>query len=502
MTQYPMQAQETDLSGAPSHMIELMLTVILDVLEAESGSIMMSGKAKESLQIQTDKELKKKIIQHTRVKLESDRSGAVSESDKPFLIDKIPSDKRKKYKQEEPVKPETGVSYIIPLTLYDGTVGTLNINATKLSKSQLETKHELIQDILTRFCEYLYLADLPKPHNTPPSQIYMMNIFREYNALREFRIVFDYIFQLITQITELPQKGVFCLKNEESGYFDLVLGYGFETKNYREIYEELIPCLKAPNIETEYNIRIFNKKEISLSTRYFNENYVILLPLALPKRNGKIEGQLVLLSDTPPDQINTQKPLIETICRIAAGIIDKSKSNRYFHDLTYTDSLTGTYNYGLWWKRLEEEFSRASREKEMILSLLILDVDDLNRINTTLGYMAGDQLLRFIADKIKTCVRANDIVGRIGGEEFGVILIQSSRESALMIANRIITAVSTIPKEMNIDFKVPITLSGGIATMPQDADRPDALVEKANTALLSSKIMGGNQVKVFDTLEE
>ncbi len=309
---------------------------------------------------------------------------------------------------------------------------------------------------------------------------------------------------MITDISGVQKKGLFCLKNKESGFFDLILGYGFETKNYRDIYEDLIPCLKAPQIENQHSMRIFNKQDLSLSARHFQENFLILLPLATSLDNMSIQGQLVLLDNKIPEIASQNKETIKEICRVAADSIYKSNSNRNYHDLTYTDNLTGTYNYGLWWKRLQEEYSRSIREKNVTISLLLLDVDHFNRINLSHGYMAGDQMLRFIADKIQVCVRTNDIVGRIGGEEFGVILLQSSRESAEMIANRILKAVSNLPQEMNIDIDVPVTLSGGIANLPVDADTPETLVEKAQTAMVSAKIMGGNRIKVFefDTLEE
>jgi len=122
--------------------------------------------------------------------------------------------------------------------------------------------------------------------------------------------------------------------------------------------------------------------------------------------------------------------------------------------------------------------------------LLLVDVDQFNQVNLAHGYYAGDQILRFIADKILGCVRTNDIVGRIGGEEFGVILLKSSKESAQMIANRILASVEHLSDEMHLNLKSPITLSGGIAGFPMDADTPESLVQKAQTAIISAKIMG------------
>ncbi|MBF0468969.1 MAG: diguanylate cyclase [Desulfamplus sp.] len=487
----------------PSRVIDLLLNVILDVMQAESGSIMLTSKKSDALTIQSSRGLREEIIKKSSVRLGCGISGKVAADGRPLLIKKQDWERRCNIDSIDLIRPDIETSYIVPLTLIDGSVGTVNINSIKIPLENLEEKHGIIQDILTRFYEYLVQTQMPTPDHIPPSDLYMMNIFREYNVIRELRIVFDYIFQLITDISGIQKKGVFCLKNKESGFFDLVLGYGFQTKNYRDIYEDLIPCLKSTAVETQCNIKIFNKQELSLTARNFEENYLILFPLATNHKNkNTVHGQLVLLNDEPPEIISKKSDLLKTICSIAAETIDKSNSNRNYHDLTYTDSLTGTYNYGLWWKRLNEEYSRSTRENEIVISLLLLDVDHFNRINLSHGYMAGDQVLRFIADKIKSCVRSNDIVGRIGGEEFGVILIQSSKESAMMIANRILQTVSNMSREMNIDLEVPVTLSGGIASLPIDADTPDTLVEKARIAMVSAKIMGGNNIKEFDTLEE
>ena len=111
-------------------------------------------------------------------------------------------------------------------------------------------------------------------------------------------------------------------------------------------------------------------------------------------------------------------------------------------------------------------------------------------------------MLRFIADKITANVRSNDIVGRIGGEKFGVILLQASKSSTLMIANRILGAVENISDEMRLNLDTPITLSGGVSGFPLDADTPETLMEKSQTALVSAKIMGGNRIKLFEHMEE
>ena len=96
----------------------------------------------------------------------------------------------------------------------------------------------------------------------------------------------------------------------------------------------------------------------------------------------------------------------------------------------------------------------------------------------------------------------NDIVGRIGGDEFGVMLPETSKKDSVMVAKRIIDAVSNLPSEMRVKSPYPLTLSGGAAGYPGDGGTAGELVENAKTALLSAKIMGGNSIKDFERFEE
>jgi diguanylate cyclase (GGDEF)-like protein len=454
----------------PSQVLDLMLDVVLEVMRAERGSIMLLDEKCQELTIRSARGLKKNIIEKARVKLGSGVSGKVAASGQSVFLKGVSGERRLNIKPEDLVNPKIDTSYIVPITLYDGTVGTININSTHSNHEIRAEKEGLVKGIVHRFFEYLAQVQLPLSYHETPSQLYMMNIFREYTTLRELRVVFDYIFHMVTDLMKVQKKGVFLLKDQESGFFDLVLGYGFDTRYYREIYEELIPCLKKQKIESVRKIIIFNRKELfSESVSYFQEDFYILMPLIW---RDNIEGHLFLFAGEMP------------------------------HELAFTDSLTGTYNYGLWWKRLHEEFSRMQRLKDTKISLIVFDIDHLDRFNRAHGYLVGDQLLRAIADRIKSCSRINDIVGRIGGDEFGVVLPDTSKEDTLRVADRVLDAVSGLPAEMHIQLSHPTTLSCGIAGFPDDADTPGKLVERAKTALVSAKIMGGNRIKSFENLEE
>ena len=484
----------------PSQILDLMLDVILEVMRAERGSIMLLDDKNHELTIKTARGLKKEIIQKTRVCLGDSVAGKVAANGQSVFLKGIEGDRRLQIGPDDLARTEIDTAFVAPIKSCNGTLGVININSTHPDHEIQPEKERLVQEILNRFSEYLIQVELPPDHHESPSQLYITNVFREYNVLRELRGIFDYIFQLISEIVRTKQKGFFLLRNQESGLFDLILGYGFEIKNYQEIYDKLIPQLKDTRIEKIRNITIFNRKDFSLSSNtFFPEDLLILIPL---KFQDNVKGYVAFFVDETPTLDESTNNLIQKICAIAAKTIDESISGQKFRELAFTDNLTGTYNYGLWWRRLSEEFSRAQRMNNTKISLIMLDIDKFNRFNLAHGYFMGDQLLRIIADRIKSCVRPTDIVGRIGGEEFGIVLSGTDKQLALNVTTRIVDAVSAIPTEIRVKLAYPITLSCGIAGFPDDAFTPGGLVEKAKTALVSAKIMGGNRTKLFEQLEE
>ena len=484
----------------PPQILDLMLDVILEVMQAKQGSIMLLDDDEQELTIRTARGLKDEIIQKARVRLGNGISGKVAASGQATALVGDSGDSRLNILSDDMVKSDIRTSFVAPIKFHDGTLGTINIDSTHLSPETRPEKERQVQEILRRFSEYLIQTDSPSSMPEEPSQLYMMNIFREYSTLRELRTVFDYVFYLIADLMGTHKKGILLLENPESGFFDLVLGYGIDQNRYREIYEELIPQLREPVIESATELTIFNRKELfSAPVSFLTEDYYILIPLVW---EGVKKGQILLFADETPDLGAAIRNITRRACDAAARTIAESASDQKLHDFKFTDSLTGTYNYGLWWKRLHEEFSRARRMEKPDVSLIVFDIDQFDRFNRAHGYLIGDQLLRMIADGIKSCLRNIDMVGRIGGDEFGVALPDTEKHGARIVADRIQETLTSLPDEMRIKVVSPFSISGGIAGFPDDADTPGKLVERAKMALVSAKIMGGGNIKLFTHIEE
>ncbi|MBT8083940.1 MAG: sensor domain-containing diguanylate cyclase [Woeseia sp.] len=166
-----------------------------------------------------------------------------------------------------------------------------------------------------------------------------------------------------------------------------------------------------------------------------------------------------------------------------------------------TDFLTGWHNRRYLQFRLKEELARASREGSTLVCLM-LDIDHFKRINDTYGHAAGDEVLREIAHRVETQVRASDVAARYGGEEFVVLLPATDSKSAQALAERIRTAISATPIAVNDDVAETITASIGIASCAAPTKGDDlktlgeSLLARADVALYQAKSAGRNRVEV------
>jgi two-component system, cell cycle response regulator len=176
--------------------------------------------------------------------------------------------------------------------------------------------------------------------------------------------------------------------------------------------------------------------------------------------------------------------------------IAKGKIDNVFHEdivtLANLDDLTGIPNRKSILATLQEESFRARRTNQP-LSLIIFDLDNFKSVNDTFGHAAGDVVLRDAAKVIQGIIRDRDCIGRYGGDEFLVLLSNSSRANACIIAERIRAEVEKHPFVYE-GKKISVTLSLGLAFLDDSMQSVDDLVKRADEAQYTAKRNGGNQV--------
>ena len=159
------------------------------------------------------------------------------------------------------------------------------------------------------------------------------------------------------------------------------------------------------------------------------------------------------------------------------------------------DSLTGLYNRGYFEDSLNGEISRA-RRYDTEFSILFLDLDDFKKINDTMGHLAGDYVLKKVSNLIINEKREEDVVARYGGEELVVILPETNKVNTIIKAERIRKKI----QDLSLVFegkKIQVSVSGGIASFPQDALEANRLIQCADQALYRAKSEGKNRICLY-----
>ena len=171
------------------------------------------------------------------------------------------------------------------------------------------------------------------------------------------------------------------------------------------------------------------------------------------------------------------------------------KSEALLREQSVRDFLTGLFNRRYLEETLERELLRAAR-KQLTLGLIMLDVDGFKGYNDTRGHAAGDAILRELGRLLLTHVRGEDIPSRFGGDEFMIILPDTSREVSRQRAEFLGSRASDFSLEFEGQTLEPITLSFGVAAFPQDGCTSPEILKAADTALYRAKSEGRGRVMI------
>ena len=216
------------------------------------------------------------------------------------------------------------------------------------------------------------------------------------------------------------------------------------------------------------------------------------IPLIL---GDKILGVFSIQSNKKDAYSNEQIRLMETMATQASIAIDNARMFARMEELAVTDSLTNVFNRRHTFQLAEKEIARALRyEKD--LSLILFDIDKFKNVNDTFGHLSGDKVLREITDIGKSILRSVDIFGRFGGEEFIVFLPETKISDAVLVAERIRSAVANL-RVKNEKGEIQVTLSLGLTHLTKKRDSLPELLETVDQALYKAKREGRNCVAVI-----
>ncbi|KZC20023.1 MULTISPECIES: sensor domain-containing protein [Rhodanobacter] len=209
-------------------------------------------------------------------------------------------------------------------------------------------------------------------------------------------------------------------------------------------------------------------------------------------------GALVVQSYSGELRYNEQdKALLQFVSTQIAAAIERKKSATRLQYLAQHDQLTSLPNRGLFHDRLRTALARARRDRQQ-LAVLYLDLDRFKPVNDHRGHDVGDLLLREVAARIRHCVRESDTVGRIGGDEFVVLLNDAGHaDHAVAVAAKIGAALRQ-PFEL-AGGRLQVSASIGIALYPAHGEDARQLLRRADDAMYDAKRQGGDQARISGT---
>ncbi|MBX3651763.1 MAG: diguanylate cyclase [Burkholderiales bacterium] len=215
--------------------------------------------------------------------------------------------------------------------------------------------------------------------------------------------------------------------------------------------------------------------------------------LSAEKRYVRKDGSLLWVNRTVSLVRDAEgQPLY--FLRIVEDITERKRLENELREMATTDMLTGMPNRRAFIAWLEEEHARIRRFPEQQAAVLMLDVDDFKRVNDTHGHAVGDTVLRHVAELIRRGIREVDACGRLGGEEFAVLLTGATPAAAAEFAERLRRGIAASPAS-NGGLEIGVTVSIGVSALSREDDGADAALLRADRALYRAKESGRNRVE-------
>jgi diguanylate cyclase (GGDEF)-like protein len=275
----------------------------------------------------------------------------------------------------------------------------------------------------------------------------------------------------------------------QSQHFERLGELGFSTSIAHRAIEKRLPVIIS-------DLSGRTKKQIGKSGQLLSISTALCVPVLI----GEEVAGLVYLYKTDPagrayDQNDAQ--LVLAISHQAALTIQRARlleKAQLLEKWALTDALTGLYNRRQTLNLAELEFQRA-QSLQRPLAMIMLDIDLFKRVNDTYGHPVGDHVLKAAAMRFKGQLRSIDTLGRYGGDEFMILLVDSGLEGAKAIAERLRQCIVEAPFETEHGL-VSVTLSLGIAALTEDCAGLESLIDAADGALYNAKKAGRNRVKV------
>lgn len=223
-------------------------------------------------------------------------------------------------------------------------------------------------------------------------------------------------------------------------------------------------------------------KRIDEMTKW-QTNSMICVPL---KTKNKVLAVIQLINSPLENFGENEMFFLHALCDYAAIAIDNARQVERIQELTITDDCTGLFNARHLYKTLEAEVYRSQRFNYEF-SVIFLDLDHFKKVNDTHGHLIGSRLLGDIGYRIKSTLRLIDYAFRYGGDEFVVLLPQTSKDQSLIVAKRLRDIIRNAPFPMEGGLDLNVRASFGVASFPEDAKTAHEIIRQADEMMYAVK---------------
>ncbi len=465
-----------------------ILTIIRDYFQLQNGAVLLLDKHRSELYIRAHLG-RHNVDKSFRIPVGTGLTGHAAQLKRPVYAPDVSKDER----YLDTFK-STKSEVAIPLMVRDEVVGVLDFQSEQLNFFDSETI-----DLLTLFSTQASLAlenaRLYSLERRRAEQLEAINaVARQTTAVLDLDELLDVVCHLLLDWFHIDHVAVLMVEGDSLR----VRAFEGRLTPNMVLGAELGPGMGIASRALAAGRSII-ENDVSKVERYvagFAETQSELcVPLIF---FGEKLGVLALDSARKDAFEKEDLQTLESVADICAAAIQNASYFDRVTQLAYIDGLTGIHNRRFFEMRIVEELERAGRSHQK-MSVIMVDIDNFKRLNDEFGHLLGDEVLRAVSSLMKQQLRKHDMVCRYGGEEFVIVLPDTSGENAQRVAEKLRRQIEThyfpgVPR--------PVTISCGVADYPEHGLSRDEIVSAADAALYSAKQAGRNRIRPAALTEE
>ena len=317
-------------------------------------------------------------------------------------------------------------------------------------------------------------------------------------GLKDFYKILDKVFKRSFKIDEYAV----IMKHQKSDILSVFHSMGLSKRRLKEIFYHLDEGMVGKVYLEKRAVYIPDLSLVKSFPYYFEKKPLkgCLFYLPVVDQHNTCFGVLKLRKIIKNTFSDEERSVLQKLQQeIGVAFLNVQKLE-LLNSKSYVDELTHLYNRRYYNEHFSVEFKRAQRYGHG-LSLMFIDIDNFKEINDQYSHSVGDTVLKSVSVYIRKMTRSSDICIRYGGDEFLVLLPETSRDAAVEVATKLQKAVESIPVNFNGKLdELVVSLSMGIASYPEDTIEPKMLIELADRALYEAKKTGKDQIIIARSL--